>query len=351
MAESRTTSVRINEAVVQLTTDYAPLTDYVENLLSRIRVDGEEPNVVSELRWVTKAPLQRIAPPPGADLPAVAYGVRGSGETVGIDYVPGFPGLAATFEGTGPVRMHARLINRWPADWLRAALGRYAPGYFPTRLMYHAVYVPAAWYLGCAHRRFWAHAGAVVRDDEALLVGGFAGIGKSTLCLRLMREADFRLLSDDLVLYDTERVYTCYEPVRVVAGSAAAHQGIAVDQERAMGNKSAGELEDLVIGSARPTVLLLPRFGDETRLRELDWETAANRFYTTSRLAAQVSEFDYYATVLSSCHRDDDWFALQLRNLRELLKDVQCFELQMRRADGPEKTFELVREVVDDAFE
>jgi hypothetical protein len=350
MAEQSGITVRINEAVVQLHTDYAPLNDYVETLLSRIRADGEAPNVTSELQWVSKTPLGRKPAPLGSALPEVAYGVHGKDGRVGINYVPGFPGLSAEIEGTGPVSMSARLINRWPADWLRSAVGRYAPGYFPTRLMYHAVYVPAAWYLGNAHRRFWVHSAAVVRGNRALLVGGLAGIGKSTLCLHLMQEDGFTLLSDDLVFYDDARVYTCYEPVRVLADEASDGPEMTGGAEREMGDKRAGELEELVIGNARAGMLVLPRFGSVTQLRELDHATAAHRLYTASRLAAQVTEFDYYGTVLSSYHRDDDWFPLQLGNLRRLLEGVPCFELEMHRADGPGKTYELVREVVDDVL-
>lgn len=44
------------------------------------------------------------------------------------------------------------------------------------------------------------HAGVVARDDEALLMPGFPGAGKSTLCAALVHLQGWRLLSDELAI-------------------------------------------------------------------------------------------------------------------------------------------------------
>lgn len=339
--------LKINEAVVQVSSNHAPLMSFLRSLLSRVEVEGKAPDVQSHLEWLSRWPLGRRGAPLGGDLSQVAAGVYGQDDVVGIPYVPGFPGFSARYQGTERLQVSAQLTYQVPWDRLRILLRRYAPSYFVTRLMYHVVYVPAAWYLGRNLGRFWFHAGAVTRGEKALLVGGLAGIGKSTLCLRLIEDEQFELLSDDLLLYDEREVHTCYEPVRVLdPAQKDAQQGPL----RAMGDKYAFEMPEQLLRSARPAMLILPRFGPRTSLEELDSPSAADRLYATSRLAAQVSEFDYYATILSTYFEIDDWYSRQVEQLRTLLDDVACFALYLSRDDGPEKAYEAVREAADAIF-
>jgi len=347
MSATESMLLKMNEAVVQVSSNHAPLMGFLRSLLSRIEVEGETPDVRSHLQWVCRTPLGRRRAPLGGELSQVAAGVYGQDDVVGIPYVPGFPGFSARYQGAEQLQVAAQLIYQVPWDRLRALLGRYAPNYFLTRLMYHVVYVPAAWYLGRNLSRFWFHAGAVTRGDKALLVGGLAGIGKSTLCLRLIEDDQFELLSDDLLFYDEREVHTCYEPVRLLDPTSKEGQQARL---LAMGNKYAFEMPQQLLRSARPTMLVLLRFGPCTRLEELASAKAAERLYATSRLAAQVSEFDYYATVLCTYFEIDDWYSRQMEQLRGLLSDVACFVLYLSRDDGPEKAYEAVREAANGIF-
>ncbi len=345
MAEKTSIAVRINEAVVQMSSNNQPLMDFLHAVLGKINAEGQSPNVRADLDWVRDLPLTRKRPPLGRELPQAAINVHALGDTVGIPYVPNFPGFSVRYQDGDSLEVSGQLNYQTVWDGLRSVLGRYTPNYFPTRLMYHMLYFPAAWYLGRYLSIFWVHAGAVVRDGKALVIGGLPGCGKSTLCLRMVGNGDFSLLSDDLLFYDRGQMHTCYEPVRVDDPAQADSEVVA-----RMGEKSAFEVAGQVLGSGRPEMLVLPRFAETTALQPLSSQAAADRLYTTSRLAAQVAEFDYYATILSSYFELDDWYPRQQQQLRQLLAEVACFSLHLSRDEGPDKAYQAVMEAADGIF-
>ncbi len=214
MRESGSLTVSIDEAVVQFSCNHEPLMEFLRGLLGRIEVDAT-PHVHSRLEWVNEGLLGGKQPPLGPAMPRVSSKIYGQGDRVAMPFIPGFARFSMQY-GTGlPLEVEGRLNYQTFWDHLRVMMRRFPSDYFPTRLMYHMLYYPAAWYLGLNAGKFWVHTGGAMKNGKAVLIGGFSGVGKSTMCMRLGEERDFRLLSDDLVFFDGANVYSCYEPVRV----------------------------------------------------------------------------------------------------------------------------------------
>ena len=347
MPETRTVAVNLCGVVVEVRSSYAPFIDFVASRLAEIVVKDKPVGVRAQLNWLREFPWGKKTPPIGTELPAVAINIHGSNHEVAVPTVPGFPGFSVNYDSQETLQVTGQFNYQVLWDGLRQRLGRFVVNYFPTRLMYHTVYFPAAWYLGHTSSRFWFHAGAVSKNGNALVIGGLAGIGKSTLLLRLMEDEEFGFVSDDLLFYDSEFAYACYEPVRLTDASRAPANLRPVGS---IGDKPAFELDRHVTGPVTPAMLVLPRFGDRTFAERLHPEAAAHRLYTTSRLAAQVAEFDYYATIISSFFGMDDWYPRQIQQLEQLLATTACYALHMRRDDGPEKAYNLLREAADGIF-
>ncbi|MFO7948407.1 MAG: hypothetical protein R6V19_16515 [Armatimonadota bacterium] len=315
------------------------------SLLRRIVVDSDRPDVEVDLAWRWNLPGSAGGPPITSGLDEVALDLFGSENTVALPDVPGFPGFSVCYTCDERVQVRAKLHFRIPWDFLRCALRRYNPTYYPSRLLYHALYFPAAWYLGSRFSRFWIHAAGLVRDGRAIVVGGLPGIGKTTLCTRLMLDGEFSLLSDDLLFYSDDEVATCYEPVRISEPPEAFDD---LEQVGRLSDKPAFDINNLQIGSAEPAGVILPRFGSEAKAEQIPSRSAAHRLYATSRTAAQVGEFDFYGRMLSAYFEMDDWFPRQVAQLETLLEDVPCFAVTLDRQAGPEPAHEMISEIVDD---
>lgn len=343
----QTLCVKIDRAVVRVSSNNGKLIDFFRRLLGRIVTDDAEPDANINIAWRYDYPFSAPGRPLWSGLNEVAIGLFGTGDTVALPEVPGFPRLSVRYSCDEHVQVDAQVSFRIPADFLRCVLGRYNPTYYPSRLLYHALYFPAAWFLGTHFNRFWFHAAALVSDGRAIVIGGLAGIGKTTLCARLMQQENIALLSDDMVFYDDTEIATCYEPMRISEPTAVPGELVQVGR---LSNKPAYEVADQVIGTARPAIVILPKFGQQPAIEKLPSPSAAHRLYTASRTAAQVNEFDYYARMLSAYYEIDDWFPRQLQALETLLDGVQCYALTLSRRAGPEPAHQMLMEIIDEVI-
>ena len=85
----------------------------------------------------------------------------------------------------------------------------------------YLVWFPVAWYL--ERMRGWEmlHASAVSDGERCVLIAGPGGAGKTTTCIGLMARAGMRLVSENLVFVDGERILPVPEPIRLTDESLA----------------------------------------------------------------------------------------------------------------------------------
>ena len=85
-------------------------------------------------------------------------------------------------------------------------------------LTYYFIYYPILYQLE-RKNIFPLHASAVMTSGRGVLMPGLPGVGKSTLCLAFMSTEKAKFLSDNIVLYDADNVYSFFEPLKLDAWS------------------------------------------------------------------------------------------------------------------------------------
>ena len=122
--------------------------------------------------------------------------------------VPGFPGLQWALQPK-ETSLTVQAVYRPPGlrrrlSWVvRSALGGGAYQRVMDGLLYYLVYFPLFWWLERTRGWHLLHGAAVELEGRGLIVAGLPGGGKSTLMLALLAQEGARLLSDNLLFYDS----------------------------------------------------------------------------------------------------------------------------------------------------
>ena len=229
--------------------------------------------------------------------------------------MPDFPELALNLELSGGDPL--RLCVDADCAYVPTGVGRRLRYLRPSRadlkrnrlffkLVYFIVYYPLAWYL--QRTRGWGlvHASAVVLPEgRAVVLSGLGGVGKSTLGLALLETPGTRLLSDNLVFHDEERIYCCPEPVRLDdsalegmpegAGKPARTGLPATAHPKPTYRVPQGR----AAGSAAPGTVAFLRFAPRSGETPLDAGRAAEMLRAANDLAREIKDYRPFSAVLA----------------------------------------------------
>jgi len=285
-----------------------------------------------------------------ADYDKVCRGVYAGGKGVVWNDVPFLPGLRMTFARSGE-RMIVEAVYAPPRSTLRslkrAALrlaGRAAPRErFYFEIMYNLVYYPVFWRL---RRRgiFPMHGAGIAALGRAIVVAGAQGTGKSTLVAGLLAGGDSSFLSDNILLYDRDRVYPCHEPLRIDTETLARMPRLEtmldpVDVPVPLGRRAFNVARRFYLESASPDVVLVPRLSrGATGLRPIARGAVMDRVREFNTLADEIRSFDVFASVLGAGTGAAGVRGEETRALDALLSRARCFELTMRYGEHPAET-------------
>ncbi len=219
-----------------------------------------------------------------------------------------------------------------------------SPDYLQRRyfkLARYLVQFPVAWHL--ERTRCWAllHASAVASGDEAVLVAGPAGAGKTTTCIGLLAHPGVRLVTENLLFTDGEHIFPLREPMRLTDDSLAL---LTADQRRA--------LVPLVLGGAanhkslfrlphgdddhpvRPAALFIPRFTARGSLAPIAPAMASEVLGATNRLTLELNDYYWYTAALDLLWPAAGHAGHQARVLARLTAHAPCYALGIDRAAG-----------------
>jgi len=220
--------------------------------------------------------------------------------------IPGFPELTLSFqlEGEGGGRLNVDASCGYEPRGMGRKLEYLRPGRAERKrnrlffkLMYFMVYYPMAWQL--ERSRGWGllHASAVAMPSgRAVILSGLGGVGKSTLGLSLLSRPGARLLSDNLIFHDEDRIYSCPEPVRLDAASLAGVADSGIEPERTRLPATAHPKPTYRVGPARralaaaPTAVYFLRFAPRSGVTRVDPERAAEMLTAGNDLAAEIKD-------------------------------------------------------------
>jgi len=243
----------------------------------------------------------------------------------------------------GAVESLQRLRHRAQLDELR---GRR----FST-LLYYLFYHPLLWWLSRGAGWQVLHAGAVATRIGAVVLVGMPGCGKSTLAVAMLAAPDQRLLSDNLVLHDGERVMACPELLlldersRRIAG-AGTRRLVATGEKRVFA-RDAYRIADAELAPQSAGVLLHVERASEFQLKPLVPRESAARLRAANQMAKEVRRIAMMNEVLdmvSGSRRHDEVTAAD-----RLAAKVPSFSLHMPPVNDA-ATF-MKEKILDELFD
>jgi hypothetical protein len=221
------------------------------------------------------------------------------------------------------------------------------------KLARYLVHFPVAWHL--ERTRGWTliHASAVAARDEAVLVAGPGGAGKTTTCVGLMARAGVRLLTENLLFTDGRDVFPMPEPIRLTGESLAllgdGHRRALVPLGLGGGakGKSLFRLPDDETGRpVRPVALFIPRFTAEGSVAPIAPALASELLCATNRLTLELNDFSWYTAALDLLWPAPGHTVRQSSVLARLTAQTPCYTLGIDRRAGVEAVVERVLERV-----
>jgi hypothetical protein len=180
---------------------------------------------------------------------------------------------------------------------------------------------------------------------------GLPGSGKSTLSLAFLSLPEARLLSDNIIFYGRERVFSCPEPVLVddqslkLIGSAGS--SLHPLGPRHVFDRSWCHVDpDRLAEQTTPRLFFFVALGDKTALRPLSGEEACQRFASVNWIAQELRRYLVYRSVLglsgtnNLCPSNGDQSALHA-----LLSQGRSYELTVGWGAGFQKALDQVRQL------
>ena len=207
-------------------------------------------------------------------------------------------------------------------------------------LMSYLVYYPISWYLEST--RGWAvvHASALQAEQGAVLIAGLGGVGKTTTCVALMKEAGMALLSENLVYTDGVKVYPCIEPIRLDENSLTLMgkgQQLLKPVKFPEGLKKKWLFhprKPLPDAALEPQLILFPYFTSQPTVRPLEAEIAAEKVLASNRLTREIDDYDWYKSALRLHWPQPMISALMVEVVNTFVRQARCFELGIDRTSG-----------------
>ena len=318
------------------------------------------PDVSIRATWRWGDAGQAASPSPGAGAQHHGRGVSleaaGDG-SVGARWsrVPGFPELKLSFalRGEAAPVLGVEADCTYSLRGLGHRLGYLRPGRADRKrnrlffkLMYHMIYFPIAWHL--QRSRGWGllHASAVaLSDGRAVVLSGMGGVGKSTLGLSLLSRPGARLVSDNLLFHDEERIYACPEPVRLDATALAGISEGGVEPERSALPSTAHPKPTYRVEESRralaavPSTVIFLRVAEEPGAGSIDTSDAAEMLRAGNDLAREIENYRPCASLLTMMAVERGGPSrVPAASLAKMLEGSRCMVFRIGRSESVPQT-------------
>jgi len=333
--------------------------------------EGENPEAELQIRagWRWGAPEPPPSPGAGAEKAGRGLMLARDGDAVRATWsrVPDFPELTMTFALSGDIVSRLQVGAR--CAYVPRGLGRRIEYMRQGRvdrkrnrlffkMMYFMTYYPMAWHL--EHTRGWGllHASAVrMPSGKAVVLAGLGGVGKSTLGLTLLSRPGARLISDNLVFHDHQRIYACPEPVRLDATSVAGMAGAGVEPERSGLPLTAHPKPTYRVSGSRqagtgiPASVYFLRFAPAPSVTPIETARAARMLQAGNDLAREIKDYRPCAALLAMLAAERGAPAPAPRaSLTRLLEGSRCAVFRIGEGEAVETTASRLEASVEAAL-
>ncbi len=213
-------------------------------------------------------------------------------------------------------------------------------------LMSYMIYYPLFWYL--ENFRGWTlmHASALETEHGGVMIGGLGGIGKTTTCIALIQHANAKLISENIIFTDGQKLYPCYEPIRLNPDSiemlSENFQGLRkMNYPEGLKDKSMYHINTESLPTSVPAkALFMPSFSPTRYVKPYDTKKCAEKMAAANRLTREIDDYYWYASALEMLWPKEGQSALRGAVMHKLAETAACYELGIDRNAGVEAVVE-----------
>ncbi len=160
---------------------------------------------------------------------------------------------------------------------------------------YYFLYYPLFWYLEKFRSIHVLHAASVQWHDSTWFIFGLDGSGKTWLTLGMLGQQGTRVISDNLVLYGRDRVYSTLQPLKVrhEHDDLIPHQKLMRCMEQRLRTYYTPR-DQVLEESLHRGVILLPEFSEHAFLEPVDRETSVIWIERMNGLPFELETYDHF---------------------------------------------------------
>jgi hypothetical protein len=211
-------------------------------------------------------------------------------------------------------------------------------------LIYYLVYFPLIYSLYMSRGWHLMHAGAVGRNGKGWVFAGLPGSGKSTFTLSLLSHPDLRLLSDNLLFYDSNRVYACPEPLHLSRESMNVVGKDVAKRLEETGRGFSHQRSDYLVAEEgrdleiQPEALFFLGIASSKEYRRMPAWMAVERLEAYDRLAKEVNAYEQFAASLDLLLTEQEperggRITDKRQALAALVSEMACWELWVMKGE------------------
>jgi hypothetical protein len=346
--------IELHGVRLNLSCDFSPQIEYLRHLLGPdVRPVWDSPDLEVHGRWTDGAP-------PGADGAAPADGPEngfGKRMSLGDDELVWFDthrdkDMQLRFRRQGAVTVFD--VDYWyhPSAKKLAKFPDYLQRKFFTLARY-LVHFPVAWHLGRTRGWVLVHASAAAVGNEAVLVAGPGGAGKTTTCVGLTGRPGVRLVTENLLFTDGTHIFPLIEPIRLTDDSLALLDERQLRELVPLGvaggskHKSLFQLpHDPADAPVRAIALFIPQFTERGFVRPMPAGIASELLAASNRLTLELNDYDWYTAALDLLWPQPGHAAQRVNTLERLTASMSCYALGIDRSAGVSAVVDRVLDCV-----
>jgi hypothetical protein len=180
------------------------------------------------------------------------------------------------------------------------------------------------------------HASAVEFDGKAVVICGMEGIGKTSLVLSLLQEENTSFLSDNLIFYDSQRIYPCYELIRIHK-----HEDSSLWRAKFKKVNEFRSLKDFYKPAFRlkregvqPKIFVFPQFSRKFFVKAIFGPDIVHKAAIMSKLPAELGNYSEFRKLYNFSDLNFNPQKSEYKALSDLLNSSRCYIIGMPKADG-----------------